>query len=156
MSRADATPDLFAAVEQTGAAFLAALDAAAASAGCTVSDSTRHDVLSAMGYTQHWARFLAEQERPKGPRVAVRLLNWRGEVKSGGRTSMEFVKRTPTTIVLRCEGVGRDQYPTVIQIATGREKTKLGSYSDVWEIVDMPAALAIDWTAPRARKAVAK
>lgn len=148
--------DLFAAVEATGTAFLAALDAAAAYAGCTVSDSTRHDVLSAMGYTQHWARFLAERDRPKGPRVAVRKLSWRGDVRPVSRTEMEFVKRTPTTIVLRCEGVGGDQYPTVIQIATGREKTKRYSYDDAWEIVDMPAALAIDWQAPRASKGAAK
>jgi len=149
--------DLFAAVETTGAAFLAALDAAAAAAGCTVSDSTRNDVLSAMGYTKHWARFLAEQERPKGPRVAVRLLNWRGEHKPSGRTEMEFVRRTTTTIVLRCEGVGGDQYPTVIQIATGREKDGgKYSYSDVWSIVDLAAALAIDWKAPRATKGARK
>ena len=148
--------DIFAAVEATGAAFLAALDAAADAAGCTLSDGTRRDIQSAMREPQHWARFLAERERPKGPRIAVRLLNWRGEVKSGGRTSMEFVKRTPTTIVLRCEGVGMEASPTVIQIATGRERSGKHSYSDVWSIVDMPAALAIDWQAPKAPKGARK
>lgn len=150
-SKTDTNP-LFAAVEQTGAAFLAALEAAAASAGCTLSDGTRRDVQSVIGYTQHWARFLAENERPKGPRVAVRLLNWRGEHKPTGRTEMEFVRRTPTTIVLRCEGVGMGDSPTVIQVATGREKLRRNEYSDTWEIVDMPAALAINWKAPKARK----
>ena len=150
-TKTDINP-LFAAVEQTGAAFLAALEAAAASAGCTLGDGTRRDVQSAIGYTQHWARFLAEQERPKGPRIAVRKVNWRGDVQPTERTEMEFVRRTPTTIVLRCEGVGGDEYPTVIQIATGREKKKRDNYADVWSIVDMPAALAIDWKAPKASK----
>ena len=152
MSTTTDTNPLFAAVEQTGAAFLAALEAAAASAGCTLGDHVRRDVQSAIGYTQHWARFLAEQERPKGPRIAVRILNWRGEHKPTGRTEMEFVRRTPTTIVLRCEGVGMGDSPTVIQIATGREKTKRHSYDDAWEIVDMSAALAITWKAPTTAK----
>ncbi len=153
MSTTTDTNPLFVAVEQTGAAFLAALEVAAASAGCTLGDGTRRDVQSAIDYTRHWARFLAENERPKGPRVAVRKVNWRGEHKPTGRTEMEFVRRTPTTIVLRCEGVGGDQHPTVIQVATGREKTRRHSFDDAWEIVDMPAALAIDWKAPRTGKA---
>lgn len=142
---------LFDAVARAGAALVAALraveEAAARTPGTApIAPSARkriEEVEASCALT--WERaFLAELDRSKGPPVMVQRYRL-GYDAVGAPYPMEYARRTPARVVLR------DEYghEVAFNAGTGSELGRHSFGDHYRQIVDVAAAAAIEWKAPR-------